>query len=306
MPLHHSAQTGFAASKNYDLYRPSYSHTVVQYVLDKAGVAGRQHAAILDLAAGTGKFTELLARREEGYDIVAVEPHDQMREVLTEKGLKGVKILKGAAEDIPLEDESMDAVIVAQVGHSVCSWAFHWFATEDSLKELKRVLKPRGMLVLVWNIEDYNAARDHNAATPWESRVHQLTWSFDDNESRFRHEKWRQVFDDQLESSPLALVKGGKDVYFSLPLGEHVEPFETWMDKDRVWDRYSTLSHISVLQGERREKTRREVMDALQDAKKNIKGEVAVHGNTYIVWTSKVPQEGKKNVFSVEDPAKAT
>jgi ubiquinone/menaquinone biosynthesis C-methylase UbiE len=110
------AVTGFAKSAAYDQYRPAYSPTIVQLLLEKLKVAGKTGAKILDLAAGTGKFTEALAARDENFQIVAVEPHDGMRQVLDDKKLARVTVKPGKADKIPLEDESVDAVICAQVG----------------------------------------------------------------------------------------------------------------------------------------------------------------------------------------------
>ena len=59
------AQIGFAKSAAYDQYRPAYSDTITQLLLEKLDVNGKEGAKIVDLAAGTGKFTESLARREE-------------------------------------------------------------------------------------------------------------------------------------------------------------------------------------------------------------------------------------------------
>lgn len=116
--INERAQSGFAKSSAYDAHRPTYSPTVVQFLLDRLGVAGQKNARILDLAAGTGKFTEALAAREERYDIVAVEPHDGMREVLATKKLPRVTVVPGTGESMPsVEDASVDAVIVAQVGY---------------------------------------------------------------------------------------------------------------------------------------------------------------------------------------------
>ena len=114
--LDERAQTGFAKSAAYDQHRPAYSPSIVQLLLEKLNVAGHNGAKILDLAAGTGKFTEALAGRDEHYQIIAVEPHGGMRQVLADKKLPGVKVLDGKANGIPLEDESVDAVICAQVG----------------------------------------------------------------------------------------------------------------------------------------------------------------------------------------------
>ncbi len=114
--LNETAKVGFSKSSAYDSHRPSYSASIVQFLLEQLQVAGKKHAKILDLAAGTGKFTEALAAREEEYEIIAVEPHEQMRGTLDQKGLRGVKVAAGSAESIPLKDEEVDAVICAQVG----------------------------------------------------------------------------------------------------------------------------------------------------------------------------------------------
>ncbi len=85
--------------------------------------------------------------------------------------------------------------------------------------------------------------------TNWESQIRDLTWTLDDDVPRFRHEKWRQCFDEQLASTPFSLTSA--DPLFSLPLGEGSVRFETWLSKDDIWKRYKTLSQISVLAEEK-------------------------------------------------------
>jgi ubiquinone/menaquinone biosynthesis C-methylase UbiE len=110
------AHTGFAASSAYDAYRPSYPADAVSRLLSALKVVNVEGATIADLAAGTGKLTELLAVRLEKYKIIAIEPHDDMREQLVKKSIKGLTVLNGTAEDMPeVADESLDALIVAQV-----------------------------------------------------------------------------------------------------------------------------------------------------------------------------------------------
>lgn len=129
--LDERAQVGFAKSAAYDQYRPTYSPTIVQLLLEKLNVAGKNGAKILDLAAGTGKFTEALARRDENFQIVAVEPHDGMRQVLDDKKLSGVITKSGKADGIPLKDESVDAVICAQVGWRGLLFSVHCISTRS-------------------------------------------------------------------------------------------------------------------------------------------------------------------------------
>lgn len=141
----------------------------------------------------------------------------------------------------------------------------------DALREIHRVLKPHGALGMVWNIEDvgrtaishsllgsdqllikYNAPRGHKATTEWEGKLHDLTWTFQDDAPRYRHEEWRKVFDKQSKSTPLSLIIPSEQL-FSLPLAETQEPFEVRLSKEKLWERYNTLSQIAMLEGEERE-----------------------------------------------------
>lgn len=126
----------------YRRARPSYPAAAVRWALEPA--PGRR---VVDLAAGTGKLTEVILAA--GADVTAVEPLANMRAALTES-LPGVTALDGTAEAIPLADASADAVLVGQ--------AFHWFDAPRALAEIARVLVPGGVLGLVWNARDDSIA----------------------------------------------------------------------------------------------------------------------------------------------------
>lgn len=114
--LRNEAQSGFAAAAAYDAGRPAYSPEVVDQLLERLSLKGVQHAKVLDLAAGTGKFTEALCSRPEQFNIVAIEPHNDMREQLSRKALDRVTVLNGSAEHMDgVEDGPFDGVIAAQV-----------------------------------------------------------------------------------------------------------------------------------------------------------------------------------------------
>jgi SAM-dependent methyltransferase len=123
---------------DYDRGRPAYPGAVLDAL---AAVAGAGPGAdVLDLGAGTGKLTRQLVGL--GASVVAVEPSAGMRAQLA-MSVPGVPVLDGTAEAIPLADESVDLVTVAQ--------AFQWFRTAAALDEIARVLRPGGWLALVWN-----------------------------------------------------------------------------------------------------------------------------------------------------------
>ena len=113
--IHQAATKGFRNAAAYDKHRPSYPDEAVQKLLEKLDLAGKQSARLIDLAAGTGKLTELLAERPERFEILAIEPHNEMRGALEAKDLKGVVSRSGTAEETGVEREWADAVICAQV-----------------------------------------------------------------------------------------------------------------------------------------------------------------------------------------------
>ena len=98
---------------------------------------------VVDVGAGTGKLTRQLAAR--GYEVVAVEPIREMLDVLR-RVLPDVDAREGVAEELPLEDDTADAITVAQ--------AFHWVDHARAVPEFHRVLKPRGTVALLWNLRD--------------------------------------------------------------------------------------------------------------------------------------------------------
>lgn len=129
----------------YTRYRPGYPDRAIAWALGPAG----GDAAVLDLAAGTGKLTEALLRHGvEAGRIVAVEPDPDMRGEFA-RLLPAVTVHDGGAETIPLADGTLDVVLVGQ--------AFHWFDPDRASTEIARVLRPGGRLVALGNVEDDSA-----------------------------------------------------------------------------------------------------------------------------------------------------
>lgn len=279
------ASTGFSDASHYDKYRPSYPVEAVEKLLKNIGVAGVQNARIIDLACGTGKFTELLAVRPENYEIVGIEPHQEMREQLEKKGLPRIKVLAGDACNMPIEDGWGDALIAAQ--------SFHWFATNEALKEIQRVIRPEAAFGMIWNIEDYNGAQVWKTTTKWEQELKDIVAEIEDGHPRFRHLAWRQVFENQQYTTPLQSLKGtftDKLPTFTLPIGEDKVEWVVWLSDEGVWSRYSTLSQIANQRSEQKEQIRNRVLKVLKDPStiRNADGEIAVHGATYLAWTSRL------------------
>jgi SAM-dependent methyltransferase len=128
------ARSFHRAAAEYDRGRPSWPPAVLDLLpLDDA-------STVLDLGAGTGKLTQILVDRYAR--VVAVEPLDELRAILAER-VPQADVRAGVAEQIPLGDGDLDGVFAGQ--------AFHWFANDGAVAEIARVLRPGGVLALLWN-----------------------------------------------------------------------------------------------------------------------------------------------------------
>jgi ubiquinone/menaquinone biosynthesis C-methylase UbiE len=128
--------------ENYSLYRPSYPEEVITYIQHTAAL--KNDSVIADIGSGTGIFSKLLL--EHSYKVYGVEPNQEMRRG-AEKNLTVYPhfiSVNGKAEQTSLPGKSVDLITVAQ--------AFHWMKPGETKEEFQRILKPKGYIVLLWNI----------------------------------------------------------------------------------------------------------------------------------------------------------
>ena len=182
MEVHAAAESGFGSSSDaYERGRPSYPMETLSWLAGELGIAAG--ARVVDLAAGTGKFTRLLTTT--GASVIAVEPVDAMRHQLV-RNVATVDVRAGTAEAIPVEESSVDAVTVAQ--------AFHWFDAPRAVAELARVLQPEGGVVLVWNrrlLDD-----------PLQAALEEIVARYRGDTPSHRSSRWREAFEAEARFGP--------------------------------------------------------------------------------------------------------
>ncbi|HEV2310654.1 MAG TPA: methyltransferase domain-containing protein [Acidimicrobiia bacterium] len=242
MPVHDVAAAGFgAASDLYERARPTYPPDAVAWLVDALGL--RPGVAAVDLAAGSGKLTRLLA--PTGARLVAVEPVAGMRRVLVATQ-PDVPVVAGVAEALPFRPACLDAVTVGQ--------AFHWFDADVAFAELGRVLRPGGRVGLIWNARDRTVAWVDAIWSIMDRVERRAPWRDHDRRDQSGRRVPQPRLDDRPGWSPL------HEATF-----HHVQP----VSPEGVVDRFASVSHVAALD----ETDRRRVLD-------EVRATLAAHADT--------------------------
>lgn len=124
-------------SEHYDRFRPSPPGEAADWLLP----AGARRVA--DVCAGTGAFTRMLASRV-GH-VVAVDLDPRMLAVLRSRSPSAGAVC-ASGDALPFRDGLLDAVLVSS--------GWHWLDPERAVPEIARVVRPGGVLGVVWNGPD--------------------------------------------------------------------------------------------------------------------------------------------------------
>ena len=255
MGIHEAAAQGFGAAADlYERARPGYDDAAVARLAAELRLSPA--ALLLELGAGTGKLTRQL--QDTGAGIVAVEPVAAMRSVFVSL-LPGVPVVGAAAEALPLVDGRFHAVVAGQ--------AFHWFHPDLSLREMHRVLRPRGRLGLIWNVRDESVA--------WVAALSRLLDAYVGDVPSQRTADWKTAFVGSPWFGPLQRATYRTD--------QHTDP-------EGVVDRVASISYVAALPEAERLKVA-EAVRVLLAGHPDTRGraEVTISHRTDVYWTDRLP-----------------
>ena len=237
MTVHEVAATGFGtAASTYAASRPSYPPDAVAWIVHELRL--RAGTRCVDLAAGTGIFTRLLAPTM--CTLIAAEPVDAMRDEL-QRASPGASMVAAVGEALPFASRSLHAITIAQ--------AFHWFDADPALDEIHRCVQPGGSIAMLWNarlrnvdwVDQVWAVMDRvEKHAPWRNHDHVATT---DSKAFREDELLRQPGFDNLRTAQF----------------EHLQI----TDHDGVVARVASVSHVAVLPTSEKTEVLNEVREIL-------------------------------------------
>ena len=135
----------------YFKYRPSYTPEVAQHVMTFYNNQQQSQTHLpnkldlmVDVGCGSGQSTNIFQpyfKKISGFDVSA----EQIKQAKLQNKFDNIDYMEGSAENIPVEDKSVDLVVAGT--------AAHWFDLEKFFDEVKRVLKPTGCLAILFYME---------------------------------------------------------------------------------------------------------------------------------------------------------
>jgi SAM-dependent methyltransferase len=209
--VHHVARGFETIADAYDRSRPEYPDEAVDLVARVLDL--RPGRRLLELGAGTGKFSRLAAAR--GATVVALEPAEAM--VRLAARTPGVLPVRAVAEMIPVRAHAADAACAAS--------AFHWFDGRRALGEIHRALRRHGRLALLWNKRDDRV--------DWVARLSAIVNRREGGAPRYRTGDWHAAFD------------GARDLF--RPLEEASFPHVHLLSPAGVIERVASISFVAAM-----------------------------------------------------------
>jgi SAM-dependent methyltransferase len=171
-----------SAAAEHERGRPGYPQDAVEYLAGRLGIS--EGKTVVDIAAGTGKLTRGL--QPAGAFLIAIEPLETMLAELV-RAVPAVAAVGAVAEGLPLAGDSVDAIVVAN--------AWHWFDSPAALGELRRVLRPRGHLAIVYNRRD--------ESVEWVARLSEIIDEYRGKTPHYRSGRWREEIETTSFFGPL-------------------------------------------------------------------------------------------------------
>ena len=152
---------------HYDRRWSLYVNATIRETLRR--IEAEPEDVVLDVGCGTGALLHAIARTFPGACLTGVDLSTDMLAVARTKVDPKVTLRQGRAENLPFADEAFDVVVSSSVLH-------YLRAPDAALREMRRVLKPGGRVVICDWCDDYLACRLCDRILRMVNRAHHKTY----------------------------------------------------------------------------------------------------------------------------------
>ena len=156
-----------AAAKDYDRHWSFYIDATTRETMARLEV--EPDACVLDVGCGTGELLARLAAKYPSANLSGLDPVPEMLSVARTKLSPKVELRVGWANELPWPDGSFDVVVSCNMFHYIT----HPVA---AVKEMERVLRPGGRIIITDWCDDYLACRLCTAYLRVTSKTHYKTY----------------------------------------------------------------------------------------------------------------------------------
>ena len=276
--IHEAAVKGFTANNvaSYEMGRPDYNGVAMNTVLDILKSCNKQNSYpfFVELGAGTGKFTKSLypllsPNWNDFFKLVVAEPMPGFNNYLKEtvSNFRNVTIVSDSATNVSVKSESINGVLAAQ--------AFHWFANDETMIEMSRILMTGMPMIFIWNTFDYRI--------PLMKDLDQLYIFpyYQSSVPRQQSKQWERVFDAGRPASRLFT-----------PINRSLNYIKMEYSADMVVQRVLSTSVIAELPQAKKDQINNDVLNFLRTHpdSRNIDpaGLYPMQYETEVVWFNKL------------------
>jgi SAM-dependent methyltransferase len=173
----------------YDEIRPHYPLSILQQIEDYAHLT--PDSKLVEIGPGTGQASDYFIR--QGYSFLGIELGVELAAFAQRKyaGHANAAFIEASFEDWHGENRSFDLFLAAQ--------SFHWIDVDFGLRKAANVLKQKGVIALLWNLDE----SQHTEFWKRGSSVHNEYFPDESSASRLTLLDWSKEYAESLQESQL-------------------------------------------------------------------------------------------------------
>lgn len=154
-------------ASDYDRRWAFYINATLHETLKRLDI--NESDKLLDIGCGTGSLLQAISSKYPSITLFGVDLSREMIKVACHKQIRNCTFINGQSQHLPFRSGSFDMVVTCNAFH-------YWHKPEECLREIARILRPQGRIVITDWCDDYIACRVCNLFLRLWNRAHFKTY----------------------------------------------------------------------------------------------------------------------------------